>query len=147
MKFASRCLEVVWHIGLNEHIESSSRANIKSVLGLLQNIFGLLKVVADNIYFSNMIFHLTFIKVWLIIQNNKHCKWIKIEESPKCKFFDNIEDLSIRSFWYHSKWHQDEALGYVVLKLHHVRGTLWLCCVHIAQLMTHLVGYTSPFTL
>ena len=70
-----------------------------------------------------------------------------MEESPKCKFFDNTEDLSIRSFWYHSKLHQDEALGYVVFKLPHERGTLWLCCVHIAQLMTHPVGYTSPFTL
>ena len=27
------------------------------------------------------------------------------------------------------------------------RGTLGLCCVHIAQLMTHLAIYTLPFTL
>ena len=27
------------------------------------------------------------------------------------------------------------------------RGTLGLCCVHIAQLMIHLVVYTLPFTL
>ena len=27
------------------------------------------------------------------------------------------------------------------------RGTLWLCCVHIAQLMTHPAIYTTPFTL
>ena len=27
------------------------------------------------------------------------------------------------------------------------RGTLGLCCVHIAQLMTHPVDYTLPFTL
>ena len=26
-------------------------------------------------------------------------------------------------------------------------GTLGLCCVHIAQLMTHLAIYTLPFTL
>ena len=27
------------------------------------------------------------------------------------------------------------------------RGTLGLCCVHIAQLMTHPAVYTLPFTL
>ena len=27
------------------------------------------------------------------------------------------------------------------------RGTLWLCCVHIAKLMTHPAAYTLPFTL
>ena len=27
------------------------------------------------------------------------------------------------------------------------RGTLGLCCVHIAQLMTHLAIYTVTFTL
>ena len=27
------------------------------------------------------------------------------------------------------------------------RETLWLCCVHIAQLMTHPAIYTTPFTL
>ena len=27
------------------------------------------------------------------------------------------------------------------------RGTLMLCCVHIAQLMTHPSVYTLPFTL
>ena len=27
------------------------------------------------------------------------------------------------------------------------RGTLGLCCVHIAQLMTHPAIYTPPFTL
>ena len=28
--------------------------------------------------------------------------WIVIEESPKYKFYDNIRDLSVRSFLYHS---------------------------------------------
>ena len=27
------------------------------------------------------------------------------------------------------------------------RGTLGLCCVHIAQLMTHPIAYTLPFTM
>ena len=27
------------------------------------------------------------------------------------------------------------------------RGTLGLCCVHIAQLMTHSAIYTIPFTV
>ena len=40
------------------------------------------------------------------IQNNIYC-WIettqiKIEESPQSKFYNNIRDLSIRSFWYHN---------------------------------------------
>ena len=99
-------------------------------------------------YLSNMIFHLTFIKVWLIIIHYSiHCYKIKIEESPQYNFFDNIEDLSKRSFWYHSKWHQDEPLGHVVFIFLHLRGTLWLLCVHIAQLMTHPSGYTLWFTL
>ena len=29
----------------------------------------------------------------------------------------------------------------------HVRETLWLCYVHIPQLMTRLAVYTLPFTL
>ena len=28
-----------------------------------------------------------------------------------------------------------------------LRGILWFCCAHIAQLMTHLAIYTLPFTL
>ena len=27
-----------------------------------------------------------------------------------------------------------------------VRGTIGLCCVHIAQLITHTVTYTLPFS-
>ena len=27
------------------------------------------------------------------------------------------------------------------------RGTLWLCCIHIAQLVIHSAVYTLPFTL
>ena len=75
-----------------------------------KTFLGVLKVV------SNMIFHLTFINVWLIIiQKNKHCQWIKTEESHEYNFFDNIENLSIRSLWYHDKWHQEDP---------------WITCVH-----------------
>ena len=99
----------------------------------------MLKVVTNNnIYFSNTIFYLTFIKMWLIvIEKNKHCYWIKIYERPEYNFFYNIEDLSIGFFWYHSKLHQEEPLGYVVFTFPHVRGTFWLCCVQNCQLMTH----------
>ena len=43
----------------------------------------------------------------MLIQNNLYNRiettaWIVIEESPKYKFYDNIRDLSVRSFWYHS---------------------------------------------
>ena len=41
------------------------------------------------------------------IQNNTYCwieaaTWIKIEESPEYKSYDNSGDFSVRSFWYHS---------------------------------------------
>ena len=43
----------------------------------------------------------------MLIQNNLYNRiettaWIVIEESPEDKFYDNIRDLSVRSFWYHS---------------------------------------------
>ena len=43
----------------------------------------------------------------MLIQNNIYCwiettTWIKISESPEYKFYDNIGDLSIRYFLYHS---------------------------------------------
>ena len=69
LKFASRHLERHWDTGLNVHIESSGVFSV-----CYKIFFGVLKVVANNIYFSNTIFHLTFIKVWVvIIQKNKHC--------------------------------------------------------------------------
>ena len=42
----------------------------------------------------------------MLIQNNNNC-WIEttqieIKESPQYKFYNNIGDLSIRSFWYHN---------------------------------------------
>ena len=37
--------------------------------------------------------------------------------------------------------------GHVVFTFSHVRWTLWLWCVHIAQLMTHPSGSTLLFTL
>ena len=58
-----------------------------------KKFLGVLKVVTNNIYFSNMIFPLTFMKVWVIlIQKNKDCYWIKIEEIPEYRFFDNTEN-------------------------------------------------------
>ena len=42
---------------------------------------------------------------------------------------------------------QRGTLNYVVFTFPHVRGTLWLCCVHICQLMTHPDVYTLLFTL
>ena len=40
----------------------------------------------------------------------------------------------------------EEPFGYV-FTFPHVRGTLWLCCVHIHQLMAHPAVFTLPFTL
>ena len=56
-----------------------------------------------------------------------------------------IEDLF--NIINHNKWYQEEPLGYVLFTFAHVRGTLWLCCVYIAQLMTHPAVYTLPFIL
>ena len=87
---------------------------------------------------TNLIFSFTFIKVCLmLIQNDIYCwikttTWIEIEEFPQYKFYNNIGDLPVRSFWYHS----------IVTK-----RNPWVCCVHIAQLMTHPAIYTIPFTL
>ena len=57
----------------------------------------------------------------MLIQNNIYC-WIEttrieIKESRQSKFYNNIGDLSIRSFWYHNSDYQEEPLGYVVLTL------------------------------
>ena len=72
----------------------------------------------------------------MLIQNNSNY-WIEttqieIEESPQYKFYNNIGDLSIRSFWYHNS---------------DTKRNPWVCYVHIAQLMTHSAIYTTPFTL
>ena len=42
----------------------------------------------------------------MLIQNSIYC-WvdttqIDIEENPQSKFYNNIGDLSIRTFWYHN---------------------------------------------
>ena len=52
---------------------------------------------------TNLISLLTSIKVCPIpIQNNMHCWWTEIKESPKYRLYDNIKDLSKTTFWYHS---------------------------------------------
>ena len=42
------------------------------------------------------------------------------------------------------KIYQKQLFGIIAMT---PRGTLWLCCVHIAQLVTHSAVYTLPFTL
>ena len=42
------------------------------------------------------------------------------------------------------KIHQKQPFDIIAMT---PRGTLGLCCVHIAQLMTHPAVYTLPFTL
>ena len=66
------------------------------------------------------------------IQNNMHCWSIQIKKSPKYKLNDNNGDLSKKPF-------DITAMT--------PRGTLGLCCVHIAQVMTHPAVYTLPLTL
>ena len=72
----------------------------------------------------------------MLIQNNSNCSiettQIEIKESPQYKFYNNIGDLSIRSFWYHNS---DTK-----------RNPSVMLCSH-CQLMTHPDIYTIPFTL
>ena len=58
--------------------------------------------------------------------------WIVIEESPEYKFYDNVRDC------------QYDHFDIIAMK---PRETLGLCCVHIAQVMSHPAIYTLPFTL
>ena len=57
---------------------------------------------------------------------------IKIKESPEYKFFDIVEDLSIISFWYHSKWQQ--GTPWVMLySSFRIKSNCWvMLCSHFA---------------
>ena len=70
LKFTSRGLESSLIYRVNIHIESSGAFSV-----CYKKFLGVLKVVTNNIYFSNMIFlPLMFIKVWpILIQKNKDC--------------------------------------------------------------------------
>ena len=70
------------------------------------------------------------------IQNNSNC-WIKttqieIKDSPQYKFYNNIGDLLIRSFWYHNS--DTKRNPWVMLCSH--------CPIHDSTAI-----YTTPFTL
>ena len=69
-----------------------------------KKFISMLKVVTKtSISGSNTIFLLSFVKVWpILIQNNMYCQWIKIKKTPTYNFCDNIGNLSIAPFWYHS---------------------------------------------
>ena len=99
----SNAWKVVWHIRLNVHTENSG------VFSVCYKIFlSVLKVVTNSNYFSNMIFPLKFIKVCLIpIQKTSTVDGSRSREIPEYSLFDTIGDLSIKSFWYHSKWYQE----------------------------------------
>ena len=72
----------------------------------IKKFLSVLKSAISKIYFRHLIFPSVFIKAWLmLIQNSIYC-WIEttqieIEERPQSKFYNNIRDLSIRSFWYY----------------------------------------------
>ena len=92
-------------------------------------------MVTNKIYFMHQFdFPCNFYQIMcsIPIQNHIHCWWIEIKESPKYKLHDNIGDLEKTTFWYHSN---------------DTKGTLGLCCAHIAQLMTYPAISTLPFTL
>ena len=58
-----------------------------------------------------------------------HCLWNEIKQSSKYKLDDNVKDLSKTPF---------DTIAMTP------RGTLGLCCIHIAQLVTHLAVYALP---
>ena len=80
----------------------------QEVLDLSQN-FSVCKSCSytRSIFGPNPIFPSAFIKACLmLIQNNSNC-WIEttqmeIKESPQYKFYNNIGDLLLRSFWYYN---------------------------------------------
>ena len=66
-----------------------------------ERFFGVQAVVMYKTV-STVIFPIIFITAWLIlIQNNMYCWWIEIKKSPEYKCYDNIGDVSVRSFWHH----------------------------------------------
>ena len=103
MKFTSRCLKVYLQTSLNVYIVSWDG------FWFLTKRFSVCKSwsYAISISGTNLIFSLTFINVWLmLIQNDIYCwmkttTWIDIEEFRQNKFYNNIGDFSIRSFWYY----------------------------------------------
>ena len=72
----------------------------------------------------------------MLIQNNSNClietTQIEIKESPQYKFYNNIGDLSIRSFWYHKS--DTKRNPWVMLCSH--------CPINDSPAI-----YTKPFTL
>ena len=104
-----------------------------------KNFISVLTMAAYKIYFRHQ-FHFSFNSYKSVANaNSKQPLQLDWDNSMDCdrgnpeyKFYDNIGDLSVRSFWYHSN---------------DTKRNPWLCCVHIAQLMTHPVINTLPFTL
>ena len=89
----------ILHTGLNVYTKSSkgSRFVINSLLVCYK------RSQTRSLSYTSLIFLVTFIKVCPIpIQNNMHCWWVEINESPKYKRYDNIKDLSKTTIWYHS---------------------------------------------
>ena len=73
----------------------------------------------------------------MLIQNNRYSRiettvWIVIEKTLNTNLMIKLEICL---------WDPFDIIAVTP------RGTLGLCCVHIAQLMTHLAIYTLPFTL
>ena len=67
-------------------------------------------------------FRVNFIKVWVkLIQNNTHCQWIKIEESPENKFLIILKICHSDSF---------DALA------NDTKRNPWVMLCSYAQLMT-----------
>ena len=102
MKFSSRFLES----SLTQWIKCTYR-KLRSNVGLLQKIYRYLLVLLHlfqqhdfpfNVY-KGLVQTSAKKQALLLDQDRRGKPWINF-------FLDNFEDLSIKSVWYHSKWHQ-----------------------------------------
>ena len=64
----------------------------------------------------------------IAIQNNMHCWWIEIKESPKYKLHENIWDLSKTTFLYHNN---DTKRNRWVILCSHCPISHSFSCLHI----------------
>ena len=113
LKFASSCLESSSAICVKYPYRQ-----LRSVLGFLQKISWWAKGGHKKPLFQQYDFPFNFHKSVSNTSLKQHPpRKTKIEEIPEYKFFENIEDLSIRSFWYHIKWHQAKPLDYALCTL------------------------------
>ena len=109
--------QIVQKVGLHAVVKCTYRKRMR-VLGLLQKNSWCAKGAQNQLLFQQYDFSFN---VYVSVANTDSKDYpLPMDQDrwkPWIQFFDNIEVLSLRSFWYHTKWHQDESLGYVMFIL------------------------------